>query len=135
MIVVNSMLCNCGGVISAVSRGQRSLVFIYLPLKNKCLRKVAAARINIIGSFKKAQLPPSDLGGLGIALALALALALAPSDLSKQEYKSLMELKKDNTIQVIPADKGRSTVILDVRVPNDRLPPESASMGKTSEGL
>ena len=35
------------------------------------------------------------------------------SNISKQERVALKQLKKDNTITILPADKGRATVVLD----------------------
>ena len=37
----------------------------------------------------------------------------AVSNISKDERKALSSLKKENSIQILPADKGRATVIMD----------------------
>ncbi len=62
------------------------------------LRKVPSseaelARINIIGALTKAKPPPSNI--------------------TTEEYRAIKDLKKDNSILILPADKGRATVILD----------------------
>ncbi len=51
------------------------------------------ARINIIGALTKAKPPPSNI--------------------TTEEYRAIKDLIKDNSILILPTDKGRATVILD----------------------
>ena len=61
-----------------------------------------------------AALPPSDKAGLRNEVAGILRNAKAPKpNISREETKALTTLAKDDTILILPADKGRSTVILD----------------------
>ncbi len=54
--------------------------------------QVTVSRINIVGALKNAKIPESNLSPL--------------------EYKVIQNLQKDNSIMILPADNGRSTVIL-----------------------
>ena len=38
-----------------------------------------------------------------------------PSNITKGERKALFDLKKDKTITILPADKGRATVVLNTK--------------------
>ncbi len=55
--------------------------------------KSQAARINVIGALKKAKLPVSNI--------------------SSSESRAIKDLNKDSSIVILPADKGRLTVVLD----------------------
>lgn len=45
----------------------------------------------------------------------------APSNLNKQEQSALRDLKSDQSIIVLPADKGKGTVILDKETYHDKM--------------
>ena len=48
---------------------------------------------------------------------------LPPSNITKEEREALQTLKKDSSVMILPADKGRATVILTLRTikPNARI--------------
>ncbi len=55
--------------------------------------KASLARVGIIGILNKARPPPSNL--------------------KPDELKAIKELRNDNSVMILPADKGRATVLLD----------------------
>jgi hypothetical protein len=60
------------------------------------------------------KLPPTAADSLRSEVVRAVKNAkLPPPNITKDERKALFELKKDKDIIILPADKGRATVILD----------------------
>ena len=53
----------------------------------------AKARMNVIGAISRARLPPKNI--------------------TSQEAQALRDLAKDENILVLPADKGKATVVMD----------------------
>ena len=62
--------------------------------------QVQLARIDIIGTLKRAEPPASNL--------------------TQSEWRAIKSLQRDDSIIILPADKGKATVILDKENYNEK---------------
>ena len=93
------------GTLSLLSKGMKfSLSQKQIP-KEEIIPKVVES------SMKGIDRPEAD--NICAKVSLTLQQAQTPKDnISKAERRALNELKKDKDITILPADKGRATVIL-----------------------
>ena len=83
---------------------------------NYCVTPKSLPIKEIVANVEQAikPLPKEQADTIRAKVSLTLQNAKIPKDnLSKQERISLTKLKKDETVMILPADKGRTTVILD----------------------
>ena len=83
---------------------------------NYCLTPTSLPTNEIVANVEQAikALPKEQADTIRAKVSLTLQNAKIPEDnLSKQERISLTKLQKDKSVMILPADKGRTTVILD----------------------
>ncbi len=67
-------------------------------------------------------LPPTEAAKLRTEVASTIKSAKIPSsNLSRNELKALKKLKKEDSIVILPADKGRATVVMDKEKYEDQV--------------
>ena len=93
-LVVLSKGLNFAPVLSSIPKAQVvASVEAAMGRANASENVTAKARINVIAAISQAQLPPKNI--------------------TSQEPRALRDLAKDEDILVLPADKGKATVVMD----------------------
>ena len=92
--------------LSVLSKG---LNFSVTPTKKPVTEVITATETAI----REAEIPPSEAEEIRVKVSNILCNSkLPPSNITKKKWEAIKDLNSDDSVVILPADKGRCTVVL-----------------------